>query len=248
MTKRLLIGANDFGLFNSIDRGIIRSCKEGIIKNVAVVSSGKRLPLLRNLKKTDVDLGIQLNLTKGTPVSKNGVKSLLGKEGVFLKTGREVFLNSKIKEIEKEFYAQVEKAKKTFSPKWITCSDYLQNNPKIFGICLKIAQQENLAMRITSDWQKNAAREKNIKTPDYFLEDFYEEPGITVPGFLKILKNLKKGTTDLSCHPGSIEKGIIENFHYSWQREIELSTLINKKIKTFFDEEKSIQLLKFSNI
>ncbi len=248
MNKNLIIGANDFGLFDSIDKGIVRACKEGVLKNVGIVNSNKKPKLLGRLKKLDVDLGIQLNLTKGNPVSKNGIDSLLGEEGVFLKTGREIFLNSKIKEINKELYAQLEKSKKSFNPKWISCSDYLQNNPKIFNIILIIAKEENLSMRVTSKWQREIAKKENVRTADHFIEDFYEEPGITVPGFLKILKNLKEGATDISCHPGSMGKNTIENLYYSWQREIELSTLVNKKIKTFFSEEKSIKLLKFSDI
>ncbi len=242
------MGANDFGLFDPIDKGIVRACKEGILKNVGIIKSNKKPKFLKSLKKLDVDLGIQLNLTKGSPVSKKGIDSLLGKDGDFLKNGREIFLKSKIKEINKELYAQLVSSKKSFSPKWLSCSDYLQNNPKVFNIVLTIAKEEKLPIRATSKWQREIARKENVKTADYFVEDFYEEPGITVSGFLKILKNLKKGITDISCHPGSMGKKTIENLHYSWQREIELSTLINKKIKTFFNEEKSIKLLKFSDI
>ena len=248
MSKKLILAANDFGLFEAIDKGIARACREGVLKNVAIVSTTKKSKFLKALQKTKAELGIQLNATKGKPVLKNGINSLIDNQGNFLKSGRDLMLNTKAKEIEKEFHAQLKKAKESFKPKWISCSDEMENNPKIFKIALDIAELEKIPIRTIFCWQKDAAKAKNIKTTDNFSEDFYEEPSITLPGFLKILKNLKNGITDMPCRPGSINKKVIEGCQYSWQREIELSTLVNEKLNMFFKEDSSIKLIKFSEI
>tara|TARA_A100001037_G_scaffold306492_1_gene352006 strand:+ start:19051 stop:19809 length:759 start_codon:yes stop_codon:yes gene_type:complete len=248
MSKKLILAANDFGLFEAIDKGIIRACKEGILKNVAIINTSKKSKFLKALKKTKTELGIQLNATKGRPILQSGINSLIDNKGDFLRSGRELMLNAKTKELEKEFYAQLKKAKESFVPRWICCSDEMENNPKIFEIALDIARLEKIPIRTFFPWQKNAAKARSVNTPDNLSEDFYDEPSITLPGFLKILKNLKNGITDIPCRPGSINKKVIEGCQYSWQREIELSTLVNEKLKMFFKEDSSIKLIKFSEI
>ena len=248
MSKKLILAANDFGLFEAVDKGITRACREGVLKNVAIVNTTKKSKFLKALRRTKTELGIQLNATKGKPISKNGINSLVDNQGNFLKSGRDLMLNAKTKEIEREFHTQVKKAKESFEPRWICCSDEMENNPKIFKIALEIAELEKIPIRTLFRWQKDAAKAKSIKTADHFSEDFYEEPSITLPGFLKILKNLKNGITDMPCRPGSINKKVIEGCQYSWQREIELSTLVNEKLKMFFKENQSIKLIKFSEI
>ena len=48
-----------------------------------------RHKFLKALQKTKTELGIQLNATKGKPVLKNGINSLIDNQGNFLKSGRQ---------------------------------------------------------------------------------------------------------------------------------------------------------------
>lgn len=117
--KHLIINADDFGLHEQINKGIIKGFKEGIITSTSIMPTAPAFAEAVELAKQNPDLGIGIHLTLCTCVPsclpKSDVSSLLGADGNFLPsyvdfakryyTGR---INSF--ELEAELRAQFEKA------------------------------------------------------------------------------------------------------------------------------------------
>jgi len=79
--------------------------------------------------------------------------------------------------------------------------------------------------------QERLTKEMGIKTPDWFVDSFYENS--TKETFLSILDQLPNGISEIMCHPGSSEN--------------EIQILIDPYIKEML-MEKDIKLITFSDI
>ncbi len=87
MAKLLIINADDFGLTNSINSGIIKAFKEGIVTSASLMVTGPAFNNARELIRTspDLDIGLHLTLTNEKPILKpEYIKSLVDKNGDFL--------------------------------------------------------------------------------------------------------------------------------------------------------------------
>ncbi|QIW10648.1 ChbG/HpnK family deacetylase [Francisella sp. LA112445] len=74
MYKKIIICADDFGLSDNVNEGIIRLLEKKVINatscmsNMAALKRG--IPNLKNIYSNFIDVGIHLNLTEGTPFTK----------------------------------------------------------------------------------------------------------------------------------------------------------------------------------
>ena len=86
--KYLIINADDFGLHEQINKGIIKGFKEGIITSTSIMPTTPAFEEAVELAKANPDLGIGIHLTLCTCVPsclpKNKVSTLLGSDGNFL--------------------------------------------------------------------------------------------------------------------------------------------------------------------
>lgn len=85
---RLIVNADDFGVASNIDRGIVNLINKGIVTSISVMvntptfvesSRNHLLKLIDNPIIDKLSIGLHLNLTEGTPISKN-TKSLVTKD------------------------------------------------------------------------------------------------------------------------------------------------------------------------
>ena len=84
--KRLIVSADDFGLSRSINEGIVKAYKEGIVTNLNVIPTGEAFDdaadLIKRLKLEEA--GAHLALTETLPVSDPAkIPSLVTKNGMF---------------------------------------------------------------------------------------------------------------------------------------------------------------------
>src|SRR5260370_9476020 len=113
--KRLIVNADDFGLAESVNRGIIVAHREGILTSASVLGNGlafdQAVALSREFRHLSV--GVHLNISGGPPVSPaSSVPTLVNERGelhlspprvwVGILTGRIT-----VQEIHSEFRAQV---------------------------------------------------------------------------------------------------------------------------------------------
>jgi len=115
---KLVVNADEFGLFPDVSTGIITAHRDGIVTSTSVLGNTDDLPDASRLLRENPTLGvgIQLCLIRGRPVTHpNDVRTLLAAHGGFPEHAREVFgawLGGRLRqvEIEREFAAQVERA------------------------------------------------------------------------------------------------------------------------------------------
>lgn len=114
--KWVIINADDFGLSEGINLGIIKAHREGVVTSTSAAVNGdffeQGLNLLKQTPKLDV--GIHLNLTAGKPISSpHECKTLLDKNGRFFNYSSFVqrLLLKRInpEEIKRELRAQLER-------------------------------------------------------------------------------------------------------------------------------------------
>ena len=72
--------------------------------------------------------------------------------------------------------------------------------------------------------QERITRERGIKTPDWFIDVFYENA--TTDIFLSIIDQLPGGVSEIMCHPGASEN--------------EVEILTNSEVKAYLEEKKII--------
>lgn len=90
MSKQLIINADDFGLSNSINKGIIEAHQRGIVTSTTIMANMPGFLSAVNLAKQNPSLGVgvHINLIRGEPLSPpEAVPTLLGRNHRFLGSG-----------------------------------------------------------------------------------------------------------------------------------------------------------------
>lgn len=114
--KILIVNSDDFGLSHSINQGIVKCFKDGIVTSASILTNGKAFEEAVMLtKENHLNTGIHLTLTDGQPVSKSKyIPTLVDKNTYFPRSYVDFslpYFRLKIssKDVETEFRAQIEK-------------------------------------------------------------------------------------------------------------------------------------------
>jgi hypothetical protein len=76
-----------------------------------------------------------------------------------------------------------------------------------------------------------------VKTTDRFLDGFYGD-GATAENLHATLASLEDGTSELMCHPGRADAGLLAGSTYARQRERELEFLCSPEVAQLLAREK----------
>jgi predicted glycoside hydrolase/deacetylase ChbG (UPF0249 family) len=71
---------------------------------------------------------------------------------------------------------------------------------------------------------------EGIPTTEHFVEEFYDA-AVTRESLIKILGDLKPGTTELMCHPAKVDDELRESSSYAEVRARELEVLTAADIR-----------------
>lgn len=114
---KLIVNADDFGLSDIINEGILESYLKGILRSTSLVANGKAfdhsLEIIRS--HPELDVGVHLTLVEEKPIlDENKVPSLIFKNGHFYNHANDFtkrYLSKKISfnEVKNELNAQIEK-------------------------------------------------------------------------------------------------------------------------------------------
>ena len=151
--KYLIVSADDLGLSESIDRGIIRGYEEGIVTSVNVLPTGEKfyeaMALLRVTKAKEVSA--HLALTETGPVSEaDKVTSLIGEDGAFHASYAGFladFLRGKIDkgQIYTELKNQMERIKESsFQITNLSSHQHIHMLPGILEIFIRLAKEYSI--------------------------------------------------------------------------------------------------------
>lgn len=251
--KYLIVTADDLGLTKSINEGISRACREGIVKSVSVIPTGEAFDdAVDIIKELGLEhIGAHLALTETKPVL-NSSKYYKNHNKFFLD-----LLIGRIKpeDIYNELKAQLDILRGTgIDISYINSHEHIHIVPEVMNIFLRLAREYGIKAiryprgdrppRISSPADvykssvlsffagktKDMVEKSGLLYTDYFL-GLLDAGRLREDAIVNMLNNLKDGVTELVCHPGFLSPDVLDR--YSWHKwaERELFALTDKKIK-----------------
>ncbi len=144
--KKFILNADDLGLSNNINKGVIDGYNSGLIKSASLCANGEAFSAVTNEiipECPNLCIGVHLNIIEGKAIS--DVPLLTDKHGYFNNSYTQLIAKSNkkdfMKQVEIEFRAQTEKIKKYLNPAHIDSHVHTHGIPKIFELTCKIADE-----------------------------------------------------------------------------------------------------------
>jgi hopanoid biosynthesis associated protein HpnK len=148
--KQLILNADDFGLTRGVNDGIIRAHQEGILTSATLMACGDAFDHAVDLAKANPRLGIgcHLVLVGGNAVaSPDEIPTLADKDGRLMES-LGVFVTRlssgliRVKEIEREFRAQIQKIRATgIEPTHLDTHKHTHAHPAVMQALGRIARE-----------------------------------------------------------------------------------------------------------
>jgi predicted glycoside hydrolase/deacetylase ChbG (UPF0249 family) len=231
MSRRLIVNADDFGLSEGINQGIVECAERGIVTSVSLMV---RQPAAR---AAAAYARINRRLSAGLHVDL-GEWSFRGGQWQELYTVVEARNPPAVAE-------EVERQRSEFlrlvgrEPSHLDSHQHVHRDEPVRSILARLARELNVPLR---------SFDPRVR----FCGDFYGQTGegeplpdaITVGNLRSIVADLPAGTTELGCHPG-----------YTWgvtsvyrvERELEVKVLCDPALKSILQELK-IELCSFDQL
>jgi predicted glycoside hydrolase/deacetylase ChbG (UPF0249 family) len=212
----LIINADDFGMYSSINTAVVRSIEDGIASSCSIMPPCPGAPeALRLLQaRRHIPFGVHLTLVCDFsaylwgPVSpREKVPSLLDDAGHLFTTATKARLLAKarIEHVELELRSQIDMVLATgLMPThldWHALADGGRDD--IFALGLALAQEYGLAARVWLEPGRQVARRRGLPAVDHdFLDSFNLDVTTKQRRYLELLHELPAGLTEWAVHPG----------------------------------------------
>lgn len=266
--KYLIVTADDLGLTKSINEGIAKACREGIVSSVSVIPTGEAFgDAIKVIKDLGLkEIGAHLALTETKPLL-NSSKFYKNHNRFF----KDIFFrNSDLGGFKRELKAQLELLKRAgVKITHINSHEHIHIIPEILDILISLAKEFNIpALRYPrrdrpmrpfnikdlykksvlsyfSGRSRDIFRSSGLLYTDHFL-------GLLDAGKLKedllieMLGGLKDGVTELVCHPGFLSPEVMDSYKWHAGAEEELFALTDKRIKNFINNN-GIKLISYED-
>lgn len=228
--KKLIVNADDLGYSKGINKGIIEAYEKGIVTSTTLMVNGSAVKEAVELIRRQPKLGVGLHFV------------LTDENQKILRAVGKVVGVAFAKRVGEQLHAQFEKFQNLTGkiPDHIDAHHHVHRLPRIYPYFAKFAREYKVPLR-------DAGKVK-------FIDEFFgmneitraqELARISVESLLKILGKLPNGVSELMCHPGYVIPGLKSS--YGKQREIELQTLTDPKVKDFIRKE-GIKLINFGQL
>jgi predicted glycoside hydrolase/deacetylase ChbG (UPF0249 family) len=238
--KKVIINADDFGLVQGVNRGIVKAHQEGILTSATLMTNmpGFEEAVLLAGENPELGIGVHLNILRGQPVSPTErVRSLLSKEHRFVPSvssllRRIILKRVNLDEVKREFRAQVEKVLEVgIEPSHIDSEKHIHLIPPLFRIVMILAKEYNIErVRFIQEFcispvpkrmfksifislSSFSMKRRMVKEGIRFPDNFYgvcDSGLITEAKLQKALREAKEGVTEIMVHPGFITQEMIE--------------------------------------
>lgn len=244
---KLIINADDFGLSEGQNYGIIKAHTHGIVCSCSLMVNQQGFTQAISLLKQHPTLkaGLHFVLTFGKPISNAKIIPSLLQNGKFRKP-KESFINSfDIKELETEMQAQIDKFLSTgLKFNHFDCHHNALMYQPIFEIYMKLAEKYQVPVRFSFDEATEYHNSVIKKYPKVKLvakvNTFYQD-NISENYFVDFKDNYQQyELIDLMCHPAYLDDYILNNSSYNIHRVKELQVLTSKKVQELLEKQQII--------
>jgi hopanoid biosynthesis associated protein HpnK len=150
---RLIVNADDFGLCESVNLGVVQAHRHGVVTSASLLATGDAFDHAAALARHHpaLDLGVHLALTQTKPLSPpEEISSLVDRSGRFRATWP-AFLNRYLRgaihgnEVETELRAQIERVRRAdITPSHLDSHQHLHMLPGILPIVARLAVEYNI--------------------------------------------------------------------------------------------------------
>jgi predicted glycoside hydrolase/deacetylase ChbG (UPF0249 family) len=164
-SRELIVNADEFGLTEGVNHGIVKVHRQGIVTSTTMVANEHAFEHAIELSKQvpELAIGVHLNVTHGSPVLPEvRVYSLVDDEGLFHRRGR--FLQRMVAgridlvQVEDEFRAQIEKVVEAgLRPSHLDSHESIYMYPAIFKVLAGLAREFSLPVRLQDEPMSRAA-------------------------------------------------------------------------------------------
>jgi predicted glycoside hydrolase/deacetylase ChbG (UPF0249 family) len=228
MERRLIVNADDFGLSEGVNRGILRAHREGIVTSASLMV---RWPAAENAATSAGDLAIGLHIDLGEWAFRNGAWVALY-ERVSLEDA-----NGIESEVRYQFEEFCQLTGKT--PTHIDSHQHVHMYEPVRTVAKCIADEFSIPLRGCTPTIRYCG--------SFYGQSGEGEPypqGISVDGLIRLLAEMPPGVTELGCHPG--EDGQLAS-QYCHDRFREVQVLCDPRILETIATE-GIRLCTFADI
>lgn len=261
--KKLIVNADDLGLTPGVTRGIIEAHLHGIVTSTSALMNSPCITeslAAVNREAPELGVGVHLVLSWGRPLlPAKDVPALIDDRGNFFKfdqfANRLSTLN--LDEVHAEWQAQIEafivSGRRQDHLDSHHHSSYM--SPGFFRVMLELAQKYNLPIRLPSKPEGNSPAIESyiqvlgqlpVRCPQSCITAFYDEIA-SLASLSEIIATLPEGISELMCHPGYADLGLMEGSTYTTAREKELRVLTSPEIKAILAEN-GVGLGRFSDL
>lgn len=219
---KVIINADDFGLTEGINNGIIAAHKNGVVTRTTLIMNGTAVNHAVSLAKEypSLKVGIHLVLSYGQPLSDN-VDLLIDSSKNFKFTKYEATLtHEEIKQVEEEWDTQIQ----AFLNTGLTL-DHIDSHHHVHGLaCL-----QPVIKRLYDKYQVPVRYTEQLKALSIqplsgsLWLDFYGEKA-TADLFEQLLKQ-QVDTMEVMTHPAYVDDALLNISSYTYERERELQLL-----------------------
>ncbi|MBP1920787.1 carbohydrate deacetylase [Youngiibacter multivorans] len=243
---RLIVNADDFGVSRAVNLGIIDCFKRGIVTSATIMMNMPQAEdAVMLAKENGLPVGLHLVMTSGFPVSEE-VPSLVGEDGRFMKR-KEQLKGYSLKDVEKEFRSQIEKALMLgLVPTHLDSHHHVHLEPGISDIVGDLAKELMIPVRVhTKDHVPEGL--KGIPSPDRMIASFHGD-NLTPADLEKAIEAASKyETAELMCHPGYLDTFVMHNSSYNRERAKELDVLVSSEAREIIERYK-VELISFKDL
>ena len=229
--RQLIVNADDFGLSDGVNAGIVRAHSDGIVTSTSLMVRQPAAAAAAALARQHPGLGVGLHVDLGEWCYVNG-----GWEAVY----QRVDINDH-DEVEREIDAQLVEFESLLGrrPTHVDSHQHVHRREPARTLLIERAARLGVPLRHDSP---NVRYEGGFYGQDDIGEPLPEL--VSVAHLIEILRSLPSGLTELACHPaGAIDLPFATA--YSNERLLELSTLCNPRIRSCVDSQ-TIQLIDFA--
>jgi predicted glycoside hydrolase/deacetylase ChbG (UPF0249 family) len=249
---QLIFNADDFGLCEGVNYGIINAYRDGLVRSTTIMSGMIGFEHALTLAKANPDLkiGVHLNLTTGKSLGK-GYRTLTNDKGTLL--DQRVFVPNlqqqkvDLNEIEQEYELQIKKVLDAgIVPTHFDGHHHMNMQPQIRDIFFKLVRKYNVAARLSDEMMK-LDESKGIKTVAHFDDGFYGD-AVTMDSLKSIIiQHANCKSMEIMCHPAFVDPYLYRITSYSIKRITELELLTSSEMKDFIKENK-IELCSYADL
>jgi len=250
--KSFILTADDFGMTEGCNAGIIKAMKEGIVTSTSIMMNMPKIDhgiALARQHKIQA-MGVHINISQGPSLlPREEVSSLVNENGRFIlevrdgnfKGVNEITQKFSAKEIEKEAREQIERFRE-FGIKLSHLDTHhsIHMRREFRHIFIKLANEYKVPLRKINYGKTSLKRrifEKFIRrdiyrSADQFTTHFFEE-GVSMDVLKNMILEAPPGVTEIMCHPGFVDDELMAISGYNTKRGEELEILTSEEMKNW---------------